>query len=704
MKKFSLFALAALGLMLGACSDKDIVSEENSISPDANGTEQFITFGINLPTVPVTRATDADNDQLSDADAKLVDGLPSEYAVYDAILVTFSAVSGGTEDDAVFKKAYRISPQPWTSSDDHQVTQKSRKIVQQVDGNFKGGDLLLVMLNTKPEAVNFLAKVDDAGKLYLNGSTDEFGKGSTKNTYADLRQTLVTSSSIDNATATMITSTGGFYMANAPLSDKQGTISDKSTVTGYDDMTLQTLVPVPANAIYKTFTEATLAEANQIYVERGMAKVTVNQMTGKYMTGEGEVYTTSASKSTISTDGSAGTGEVQLNMTISGWSLDNTNQKSYLIRSNGMSDTQANDISVTIPYKNLKTTGYTGLTSYYRYVGNTAITEGTPNPYKYRPYWAQDPNYNIDARSELSKIFVKEGTPVSTNWSSTLSYYTGGFGDNNPRYCFENTFDVQHQTQENTTLVRLAVQTNIGSEDATDLFIINNTKSTIYTKTAIEQIIEGLAIDIINEEHMHVDGKAAITIDDFDFTFSGRKEATFSIAVKSASTEKFQDSDVTGHSYWDSTNEALTSDFIAAVANAFTQKYGIIDRYENGISYFTVRVKHFGDNLTPWNGNGGTNIETTLVSGANLTPAIGNIYPGYNSTTPADLVACANNYLGRYGMLRNNWYDISIDAIKYLGDAEPKEADSTTDDELDAYINVQINVLSWAKRTQSWSF
>ena len=48
--------------------------------------------------------------------------------------------------------------------------------------------------------------------------------------------------------------------------------------------------------------------------------------------------------------------------------------------------------------------------------------------------------------------------------------------------------------------------------------------------------------------------------------------------------------------------------------------------------------------------------------------------------------------------------DIDITAIKYLGDATPQDPSTTTDDELDAYIAFQINVLSWAKRTQSWSF
>ena len=101
--------------------------------------------------------------------------------------------------------------------------------------------------------------------------------------------------------------------------------------------------------------------------------------------------------------------------------------------------------------------------------------------------------------------------------------------------------------------------------------------------------------------------------------------------------------------------------------------------YKNGVSYYTVRIKHFGDDLTPWNKN-------------KLGVKAGEVYP----TTDQ-----AENWLGRYGVLRNNWYDITVQGVKGLGSATVPELTGTTDDELDSYIAVQINVLSWAKRTQN---
>lgn len=90
-------------------------------------------------------------------------------------------------------------------------------------------------------------------------------------------------------------------------------------------------------------------------------------------------------------------------------------------------------------------------------------------------------------------------------------------------------------------------------------------------------------------------------------------------------------------------------------------------------------IKHFGDELTPWN-------PSTKTSGIS--------YPTPNEA----------NWLGRYGVLRNNWYDLDITDVSRLGAATPEELDvkndPTPDDNLKSYISVKINVLSWAKRTQ----
>ena len=107
---------------------------------------------------------------------------------------------------------------------------------------------------------------------------------------------------------------------------------------------------------------------------------------------------------------------------------------------------------------------------------------------------------------------------------------------------------------------------------------------------------------------------------------------------------------------------------------------GSVVCYKGGVSYYTVRIKHFGDDLTPWK-NGELDVKP------------GSVYPDGTKTAE-------NNWLGRYGVLRNNWYDIEVTGVKGLGSATIPELTGTTDDELESYIAVRINVLSWAKRTQ----
>lgn len=111
-------------------------------------------------------------------------------------------------------------------------------------------------------------------------------------------------------------------------------------------------------------------------------------------------------------------------------------------------------------------------------------------------------------------------------------------------------------------------------------------------------------------------------------------------------------------------------------------RLGSIQEYKNGESYYFVRIKHFGDDLTPWK-----TTETKEPSPAN------GVYP---TGTNRD-----GNYLGRYGVLRNNWYDIEVQGVKGLGSPKVPAVTTDTDDELKSYIAVRINVLSWAKRTQS---
>lgn len=59
-----------------------------------------------------------------------------------------------------------------------------------------------------------------------------------------------------------------------------------------------------------------------------------------------------------------------------------------------------------------------------------------------------------------------------------------------------------------------------------------------------------------------------------------------------------------------------------------------------------------------------------------------------------------NKHLGLYGVVRNNWYDINIKSVSGPGEPEiPGIPDEPVNKE-HSFINAEINILSWAKRTQ----
>jgi len=94
MKKLSLFALAAAGLFLGACSNDDSVNEAAQNAQDFTD-GAFIGVSIQMPSAMAPTRANEDFD----------DGVASEYAVKDAMLYIFS---GAVEASAKYVAQYQI--------------------------------------------------------------------------------------------------------------------------------------------------------------------------------------------------------------------------------------------------------------------------------------------------------------------------------------------------------------------------------------------------------------------------------------------------------------------------------------------------------------------------------------------------------------------------------------------------------------------
>ena len=575
MKKTLLFSVALAGLMLGSCSSSDDLNGGGNNTGSNQSGDGYVAFTINMPSQPVSssRAFNSSNDQFND-------GMATEYAVKDATLLLFD---GADENSASFVAAYKLSTEPWKDlapSDDN-ITTQSRKIVQKVTASITNAKALVILNNNGTLTVN-----DTDNSLKVNGT-------SFTGTFADFVAKA-------DATNGKDFTKEGFYMANAPLANNIGGATAPATGTKVTTLTDLT------GKIYDSELAAKTGDPAEVYVERGVAKVTVN-------------------KGTV--DKADNGTPTKVSFEVTGWAIDNYNPTTYLVRSTDGFDSW-------MGYANEKVTA-----NPYRFVGHTAVAAGL-----YRTYFAKDVNYDTDASTVLKRA----------------TDFKDAYGDKNPQYCFENTFNVAHQNENQTTLATIKAKLNGG----TSFYILSGDQTTLYTEDVLKTLVAGKFITV-EEAWLKANGKAGETITTSDITVTLDKTDPTAVTVSgiSVAASKLIDTPAAYPSL---------DDVKAAV--------GTITYYENGESYYTVRIKHFGDELTPW-------------EKGQLGVAEGSIYPDGTKTAE-------NNWLGRYGVLRNNWYDITVEGVKGLGSPINPKLTPTTDDELESYIAVRINVLSWAKRTQ----
>lgn len=654
MKKLIFPAVAALTLGLASCSS-DEVNPGNGGGTVNYAEGGYVRLSINMPSVKGTRATTSDskNDQFND-------GLANEYAVKNATLVLFE---GTNEATATFHSAYTLTTgmeMVGTSKD--QITSMT-KIVKKTDNKAHTGNLYaLVVLNN-----NGLMEVTNDNKLVLKtpSSPTTTPAPTFSGTFSQFGVTLSTIAS----DATLGTVEGyvpapkfassvaskGIFMTNAPLSDKAG------NTTNPNGAGVTTLVDV-TNSVYDTEKEAQNAPAADIFVERGVAKVTFS-LTESDGAGTGELDGAEFKK--------AGN---EMDYEIIGWNLDVTNQQSYLVR-------QVTNTNFGLYSSDVASTG-----NKFRFVGSEKIsaqtggattdesTSTTTTNIKdfYRIYWAEDPNYHtFVAPHKVGTSIV--GSEEFNRLANSLTL-PAKFEASNPQYCYENTFNVAHQKQNETTRVVIAIKLKHHSDATyTDLYAFNGDRSKLYKLTDAKSRIKDAIVNVLQEK-VGFSSLAATGITDADITLTDRDPKTGQMAVKEFKATKAGETS--------STTFAEGSDEV----NAVNHELGAITEYVGGVAYYPVRIKHFGDDSTPWN------VGTQGVTAG----GIDKVYPdGTGAGESQD-----NRFLGRYGVLRNNWYNLSVGKVSGPGSPSIPDTEDIPDDELYNYISVRINILSWAKRNQ----
>lgn len=563
------FGLAVIAAMTASCSsNNDLVNSGNGSGENESGVS-YASFSINLPT---TRGTRADGDPTFD------NGDANEYKVNDATLLLFK--KDATTGKYQFKESVDLgNMEPWTSSSTDGITTTAKltaKITKAEVGSDKGYYALIILNNNSKTAAKIKEPTDD--QTYEEWSKDDKKANATNYLKHD----------------------NGFFMANAP-----------KYVAGAPE----TLVEI--KNIYASKQQAENSTATTVYVERGLAKVSLTSGSEK--------------KHVDITKGNYKDDKVD----ITGWTLDVTNTKTYPVHvTDGLwADT----------WKTTTTPAATNDATMERF-HDTKLTEFP------RVYWGLDPNY--------SKDFATVADCEGEFKMATTADFKKGEDAKKAQYCLENTFDIDHMVQGQTTRVLFSAKyTPAGFSDGETFYKMGNS-SQLWNADKVVAQIKAKAMEVLSEAD---ETKVKVTLDapTNDLTKAGvHLVAAANVThVGGAALEEVE---------VDNINKKLGF----KKATATDAEVGL-STFESGVSYYIARVKHFGDDLTKWEDGNAT----------------------YNSNNA--------NWLGRYGVLRNNWYELSVNSVSGPGYPDvPKVNPKDPDDENWQYINVSVKILSWAKRTQ----
>lgn len=575
----NLFGMAVVATALVSCSSSDDLADGKG---NENKTEAaYAKFTIQLPTVSGTRADDP-----KPGSPFFEGGTADEYAVKDAQLVIFEKI-GDSDPEGAYKFVETVNIgnlEPWTNNTPNTGVTRYANITAQLKGvsidKIGGKYYALVILNNDGESK---VKLPTSGTTYSAWNDAANAQGA----------------------AAFLDSRNGFYMSNAPLL-KSGAP--------------QTLVSI--NGVYSTKEEAQTKPATTVYVERGMAKVTV----------DGSDYTFDAT-SAFNKD----------KVSITKWTLDVMNQKTFPVHAT------------------------TGLTDKFTDIWSTARFYASAAPQ--RVYWGTDPNYSMTSLSDVPAckgefyLLDREGKTYNGVTGSSVTWAD----KTKPLYCLENTFDIENMKQGQTTRVVFkatytpdALAGATTEAEKTFFMIGNNTK--IWTKANLEQQIANKAKELLNTT-----GTVTATISGDLLKGGSHLLTTDNVTIKEGSVTKNDDITFT---------ELNTKLGLKNTEKDFNGNPTVgIKTYEKGECYYIARIKHFNA-LTPWESGKETY--------------------GINND--------ANNklYLGRYGVLRNNWYDLTVTKFSAPGYPDVPVVNPTDpDDEDTKYINVEVKILDWAKRSQS---
>lgn len=372
-----------------------------------------------------------------------------------------------------------------------------------------------------------------------------------------------------------------------------------------------------------------------------VAKIYVERVVAKV------TLTTPGNAETINVSGDGNSGD---QVQITGWCLNVTNNSTKLVRDvSGFKATDDGWLASDSENSPARFAGTRGIKASFGVSG-----EGD----YYRIYWAEDCNYISAEPTTDFTTYSGTNAPAAWNGLSTSTFQYAC-------YCLENTMNYGQQIQNRTTgvLIKTSYLTKFqGETQATPKsFFICGTSSTKYPEAAIGGGSTNGGTDAFVNYVM--------TEADKLITDPSNKFGSTGLSLKTG---------LASGTYTDITNVFT---FTATDAKLTTQQNAVkavvgsrISYYKDGKNYYySSLIRHFQD--------------------------------GESVGIPTSGIASANDYtlkhLGRYGVVRNNWYEININSISGPGDPVIPEPSEDPDDTAEGYINCTINILSWAKRSQN---
>ena len=557
-KYFMPFAALAL---LASCSN-DNVDQPKDNPASKVGDKTYMNISVSMPNVTGSRAVEYD------------DGLAKEYALDNGYVYLFSTktVSGNLVADQLVAKGELPVDDLRKAGTTDDITGVINFYGIEVDNTAQDfGD-------HDGESVNYMAMI------ILNVNEDaitEPGEGDDWSDWANGAQEK----------AMKYTDNGKEYFTMTNALGWSGAAASIATAPGM-------LVSVTEDNLYHNDADKYLVTPVEFFVQRGVAKVTINNSTdGKIKVGD---------EATV-------TGRTSDKVTLSAWTLDITNKSGFPVQK--IVDDQFTFIT-DWTYNNLGA-------AQKRFVGTSHGTNNVQNTFN-RVFWAVDPNYSSGSSANFNCLVggAEDGTDLDPTQTTS--------GNDYPQYCLENTFDLDNMNKNVST--RVVFKANYKANGQEGSFVCYGPN--FYNVTSAYPV---------------------------KVTKSG------SYAVK----DLFDQTD--------------TEKYNAVLAELKATDNTKVDYYLNGDCYYTVIIRHF---------------EESECKDANDSFWDSWYFRG-------DYGVDETHYLGRYGMVRNNWYDVIINKISGPGEPtipDPDEPeDPEPDDDPDPYkIDVTINILSWAKRSHSY--